>query len=45
VREVALMTDDLRRLQVSEATRALKEALERRLLGRRANRLRTGGET
>jgi len=45
VREVALMTDDLRRLQVSEATRELKEALERRLLGLRANLLRTWGET
>jgi len=45
VRELAAMSDDLRRLQVSEATRALKDALERRVLGLRANLLRMWGET
>jgi len=45
VRELAAMSDDLRRLQVSEATRDLREALERRVLGLRANLLRMWGET
>jgi len=42
--QIALLSDELRRLQVSEATRELKETLERRLLGVRANLLRMWGE-
>ncbi len=45
VRQVAQLADDLRQLQVSEPTRELKESLERRLLGVRANLLRLWGES
>jgi len=42
--QIAQLSDELRRLQVSDATRENKEALERRLLGLRANLLRMWGE-
>jgi PKHD-type hydroxylase len=42
--QIAQLSEELRRLQVSDATRELKDALERRLLGVRANLLRMWGE-
>jgi len=42
--QIAQLSEELRRLQVSDATRELKETLERRLLGVRANLLRMWGE-
>jgi len=42
--QIAVLSEELRRLQVSDATRELKETLERRLLGVRANLLRMWGE-
>jgi PKHD-type hydroxylase len=42
--QIAQLSAELRRLEVSDATRELKDALERRLLGVRANLLRMWGE-
>jgi PKHD-type hydroxylase len=42
--QLAQMVEELRRLQVSDATREHKDALERRLLGVRANLLRMWGD-
>jgi PKHD-type hydroxylase len=42
--QIAQLSDELRRLQVSDTTRELKETLERRLLGVRANLLRMWSE-